>query len=282
LDDIESLEPGRRRLLEEYGAASNYDREDTSATGIAFYPDLARETSGPVLELGCGTGRVAIPIAGLGYAVTGLDVVPAMLEQARRKPEGRGVRWVDGDARDFDLGERFRLIFLTGNTFQAFLTRQDQDALLGCAHRHLHDDGMLAFETRNPRWADSTGTARVSPAQADETGTFAFLETRGQEEPGIGYFDVNGNAVSVSRTQTYDHVTQVLQWTTYHRWMEGGQPRMRVGHVAVRFTFPQELEGLLHHNGFETVRRYGDWDLSPLTATSRSIIVVCRKATRDA
>src|SRR5919202_3651613 len=71
--------------LEEYADPVAYDREDSSDTGVAFYAALARETDGPVLEIACGTGRVAIPIARQGYAVTGLDIVPGMLELARSK-----------------------------------------------------------------------------------------------------------------------------------------------------------------------------------------------------
>ena len=54
----------------------------------------------------------------------GLDVVPGMLQRARSKAAGLPIRWIEGDARDFDLDERFRLIFLTGNAFQAFVTKR--------------------------------------------------------------------------------------------------------------------------------------------------------------
>ena len=117
--------------LEEFADPAFYDRKDSSDTGVAFYAALARETGDPVLEIACGTGRVAIPIAREGFAVTGLDVVSGMLELARNKSAGLPVRWVEGDARSFDLGERFRLVFLTGNAFQLFLTNADQEALLG-------------------------------------------------------------------------------------------------------------------------------------------------------
>ena len=106
--------------LEEFADPANYDIEDSSDTGVAFYGNLAQETGGPVLELACGTGRVSIPIARLGFAVTGLDIVPGMLARARAKSEGLDTRWLEGDARDFNLSETFRLIFLTGNAFQAF------------------------------------------------------------------------------------------------------------------------------------------------------------------
>ncbi len=68
--------------LEVFADPVDYDRQDSSDTGVAFYAWLARETGGPVLELACGTGRVAIPIARQGFAVTGLDVIPGMLERA--------------------------------------------------------------------------------------------------------------------------------------------------------------------------------------------------------
>jgi SAM-dependent methyltransferase len=266
--------------LEEFGDPVNYDIEDDSDTGIAFYSALAQETGGPVLEIACGTGRVSIPIARLGFEVTGLDITPGMLERARSKSVGLPTRWVHGDARSFDLDERFRLVFLTGNAFQAFLTRADQEALLERVRMHLHEDGLFAFETRNPRWARSASASKEAPgetANLPDKGLFTLLETREEEEDGKVYIDANGHDVRVYRTQVYDHVSQVLHWTTYRRWREGDREQTRVTRIAVRFTFPQELEALLHHNGFATVRRYGDWNLEPLAADSPSIIVVCRK-----
>jgi 2-polyprenyl-3-methyl-5-hydroxy-6-metoxy-1,4-benzoquinol methylase len=62
--------------LEEFSDPINYDMEDISDTSVAFYTALTQETNGPVLEIACGTGRVSIPIARLGLAVTGLDIVP--------------------------------------------------------------------------------------------------------------------------------------------------------------------------------------------------------------
>lgn len=264
--------------LEEFADSHAYDVQDNSDTGVAFYAALAQETGGPVLEIACGTGRVSIPIAKLGFAVTGLDIVPGMLERARRKSVGLPTRWVEGDARKFDLGERFRLIFMTGNAFQAMLTRVDQEALLTCARRHLDHEGLFAFETRNPRWAAST---RPDPkgllGATHNGGLFAFLETRGEEEERRTYTDLNGRTVRVSMVQAYDHVAQILHWTTFRRWDEGDREQTKVTRIAVRFTFPQELGALLHYNGFTMIRQYGDWNLEPLTAASPSIIAVCRK-----
>jgi SAM-dependent methyltransferase len=253
--------------LEEFSDPLNYDMQDSSDTGVAFYRALAQEAGGPVLEIACGTGRVSIPIAQLGLPVTGLDIVPGMLERARSKSVGLPARWLEGDARTFDLGERFRLIFLTGNAFQAFVTNADQAALLQRVHMHLHDEGLFAFETRNP----------LLPNSKTRAGFFVTLETRDKEQDWPSFINAHGSEVRVSTTQVYDHVAQIVHVTGYKRWHEGAEDRTSIARTALRYTFPQELAALLHYNGFTIVRQYGDWNVEQLTATSPSIISVCRK-----
>lgn len=257
--------------LEAFSDPTNYDQEDPSDTGVAFYCALAREAGGSVLEIACGTGRVAIPIAQQGFPVTGLDIVPGMLARARAKSAGLAARWVEGDARTFDLGERFQLIFLTGNAFQAFVTNAEQAAVIQRAHAHLHDTGLFAFETRNPRWR-----GLEARAQGYE-GLFFTLETIAEERGSQTYTDVHGRPVRTSYTQLYDHAAQVLHLTGYKRWNDGQQERTQIVRTALRYTFPQELAALLHSQGFTIIRQYGDWNGEPLTGASPSIIVVCRK-----
>jgi SAM-dependent methyltransferase len=253
--------------LEEFADPVNYDLADPSDTGVAFYSALAREAGGSVLELACGTGRVSIPIARLGFPVTGLDIVPGMLEQAKSKSAGLPTRWVEGDARTFDLGEQFRLIFLTGNAFQAFLTNADQAALLQRVRAHLHDEGLFAFETRNP----------LLPNTKTREGLFVTLEAIDEEASWPSFINADGYEVRVSTTQVYDHVAQMVHLTGYKRWYAGEEERTLISRTALRYTFPQELAALLHYNGFAILRQYGDWNEEPLGATSPSIISVCRK-----
>jgi SAM-dependent methyltransferase len=255
--------------LEEFSDPINYDLADPSDTGVAFYRALAQEAGGPMLELACGTGRVTIPIAQLGFPVTGLDILPGMLERARSKSVGLPVRWVEGDARTFDLGEQFRLIFLTGNAFQAFVTNAEQKALLQRVRAHLYDEGLFAFETRNP----------LLPNSKTRAGLFVTLETHNEEQDWPSFINADGYEVRVSTTQVYDHVAQIVHLTGYKRWHEGEEEHTTITRTALRYTFPQELAALLHYNGFTIIRQYGDWDLEPLTTTSPSIISVCRKRT---
>jgi len=254
--------------LEVYADAINYDAEEAPTDyGVAFYCALAQEAGGSVLEIACGTGRVTIPVAKLGFPTTGLDIVPGMLERAKSKSAGLPIRWVEGDARTFDLQEQFRFIFLTGNAFQAFVTNTEQAALLQRVYAHLHHEGLFAFETRNP----------LFPTTNTREGGFPLLETRNEDRP--SFINVDGHEVRESTTQVYDHITQILHLAGEKRWYDGKEEHTKVTHIALRYTFPQELVALLHYNGFRIERQYGDWNVEPLSATSPSIISVCRKQT---
>ena len=249
--------------LEEFSDPPNYDIEEgeRSAARIAFYCDLAKAVGDPVLEIACGSGLVTIPLAVQGLDVTGLDLAHSMLEHARKKADRQklNIRWVEADARSFDLRRQYPFILLTGNAFQAFLRREDQEALLDSVKRHLSPNGIFAFETRNPSGHD--------------------LTNHPQEEFDQSYTSVEGHQVSVSYTQVYDPLAQMMYWTSYRRWNNGQRVHKKQTHIACRFTYPQELEALLYYNGFEVIHQYGDWNKEELRATSPSIISICQVKT---
>jgi hypothetical protein len=87
---------------------------------------------------------------------------------------------------------------------------------------------------------------------------------------------VEGHRVSISSTQIYDPIAQIIYWTSYRRWNDGERDHARETHIACRFTYPQELDALLHYNGFQIVRQYGNWNQEPLSASSPSMISLCR------
>lgn len=97
--------------LEEYADPVIYDLENSKFEPDGpFYLALAQRFSGPVLEIGCGTGRITIPLAEHGLDVTGLDIAPQMLERAKHKAQNLLIRWVEADARTFHLGTQFGFI----------------------------------------------------------------------------------------------------------------------------------------------------------------------------
>ena len=246
--------------LEEFTDPPNYDLEESerSAPRIAFYCDLARSVVGPALEIACGSGLVTIPIAATGLDTTGVDLARPMLEHARVKAEAQtlNIRWVEADAQSLNLGTQYQFILLTGNAFQAFLNRENQEALLASVKRHLAPNGIFAFETRNPSGHD--------------------LGTQLEEEFDQSYISVAGYRVSVSFKQSYDPLAQTIYWTSYRRWNDGKDNHIKETHIACRFTHPQELEALLHYNGFQVIEQYGNWNREKLSATSPSIISICK------
>jgi 2-polyprenyl-3-methyl-5-hydroxy-6-metoxy-1,4-benzoquinol methylase len=138
----------------EYDADNGPDRE-INRDDIPFYVALAREAAAQghaVLELGCGTGRVTIPMAQAGAVVTGLDNAPPMLDIARVRAQQAGVdvEWITADMASFELGRRFGLIAIPFRSFQLLQTVDALVDCLACVREHLEDDGRLAFNIFNP------------------------------------------------------------------------------------------------------------------------------------
>ena len=248
--------------LEEFTDPANYDLEQgpRSQERIAFWCQMAKRFGGPVLDLGCGTGLVAIPVARAGLSVTGVDLAEPMLAHARAKAEHEDLdmRWIQADVRELALARRFGFVILTGNAFQAFLTSADQQALLATVAAHLAPDGVFGFETRNP----------AGHALCDEP--------EGPVE--IEFVDVAGRRVAMSSSQRWDAAAQVIHWTTYRRSTDAaGAPIERTTHIACRFTSADEITELLDAAGFEIIVQYGDWAFAPFRPSGERLIVLCRR-----
>lgn len=212
---------------------------------------------GRILDLACGTGRDTISLAAHGYAVTGVDLVPEMIEQARRKSDERGVAvaWVVADARALHLPQRFAFAYMIGNAFQLFYTRADQETLLACVRRHLRPGGRFLFETRNPSPQNLYEVHHSEPRRVTAPDGTQLVVT---EDPPV-----------------YDPLSQIQHYTSHYAWLRpDGQQVQQTKRIALRYVFPQEIEALLHYNGFAVQARYGSWQQEPLSATSREMIFV--------
>ncbi|MDK8180323.1 class I SAM-dependent methyltransferase [Paenibacillus sp. UMB4589-SE434] len=239
--------------LEEYLDPINYDLEfGGEINKYHFYIELAKSNPGEVLELACGTGLTTIPLSQSGINITGVDISPTMLEYARIKAKGLPAIFLDGDARTFKSEKRFSMIYLTGNAFQAFLSDEDQTCLLKTVYTHLKPNGIFVFETRNPLGTDLSS----------------------QEESTWGQFiDKDGHHVKVSGTQSYDDTNHIMHWVTFRDWGH----KKSTSRIACRFTDNDTLKSMLTSNGFCIESQYSDWDKTPFSTFSSSIITVCRK-----
>ncbi len=249
------------RMSEEYGevTARYYDAAyaglRTGSGDADFYLELARESGGPVLELGCGTGRVLLPIARAGIPCTGLDLSEPMLEALREREPPASLRLVRAPMQDFDLGaERFRLIFSAFRVFQHLYTVQDQLSFLACVRRHLARGGRFAFDVFAP------GLARTALAEEPE-----------RED---ARFELDGDLVVRHTGVTREHEKQLMRLQMrYERWRGGEVVDNQSVAFLMRYFFRFELEHLLARAGFESFELYGDFERGPYDGTGDMIFV---------
>jgi SAM-dependent methyltransferase len=221
---------------------------------VAFYVDAAREAGGPVLELGCGTGRVLIPTARAGVEIVGLDASPRMLDICRARltvetPEVQSrATLVHGDMRAFDLGRRFTLATIPFRPFQHLLSVEDQLACLQSIRRHLLDNGRLVFDLFNP----SLDLLANHPLGVESGQEPEFVTPDGRR------------VVRCYRTVAQDRFNQIgshdLLYDVTHP--DGRQERL-VHAFSLRYLFRFEAEHLLARAGFEIEHLYSDYARSP-------------------
>jgi len=224
---------------------------------VGFYVEAAAEFGGPVLELGCGTGRVAIPTARSGIEVAGLDASAGMLGTLRRRlqaepPDVRSrVSLHHGDMRRFDLGVVFRLVTIPFRPFQHLVTLEDQLACLAAIRRHLEPDGHLVFDVFNPSIHNLAKTA--DGAETDEEPPFTLPDGR--------------TVVRRHRMLERDLIRQVNtgELVYYVKHPDGREERL-VHAFRMRCIFRFEAEHLLERAGFTVEHVYSDFDRSPYGA----------------
>ena len=241
------------------------DRQD-----VAFFVEMARRSEGPVLELGCGTGRVLIPTARAGVEIVGLDLSPSMLsvcrEKLSREPQAvqSRVQLVQGDMQQFDLGREFGLVTIPFRPFQHLITVEDQLSCLDSIHRHLADGGRLILDLFNPSL----------PRLVEER----YLAESG-EEPEFTMPD-GRKVVRRHRTVSRDLFNQIIDSELiYYVTHPDGREERLVHRFQMRYLFRFEAEHLLARSGFQVENVYSDYDRSPYGAKyPGELIIVAGKA----
>ncbi|MEN6369521.1 MAG: class I SAM-dependent methyltransferase [Thermotogota bacterium] len=251
--------------------AETYDAAVPDWPGeISFYLDAAdwAKTCGEVvLELACGTGRVALRLARAGAKVVGLDLSSAMLEAAREKSvDVPNVSWVEADMRSFDLERTFGLILIPGHAFHNLLTPDDQVACLSCVKRHLAPGGTLIVHLDHQDMAWLGDLVRAKGGVFEEEETFRRPKT--------------GRAVRAMRAWRYERSTQTAICET--RWEELDEnghvvESHETGPIRLHCLFRFEVEHLIARVGLEVRATYGDFFGEPLSDDSSQMIWVATK-----
>ena len=265
--DLGAADLVERGCREHYRDSELYDFEyRRRRRDVSFYRELAREllgSSGRVLELACGSGRVTTALLRDGHSVVGVDLSMAMLRRSASRVErlGRAARGramlVRADMRRFALAARFPLVVMAFNSFEHLYTRVEVAACLERVRAHLEPGGRFAFDVQNPnlKWLARDPSRRWART--------AFRHP------------TTGERMIYSTNHDYDPVSQIALIRLYYG-PTGGPGRERVVHLSQRKFFPAELEALLTHSGFTVERRYGDFAGEPLDGDAESQVLVCR------
>lgn len=239
-----------------------YDIEhDGLIDDLLMYENFARRCGSPVLELGCGTGRVALHLARAGIEITGLDASPAMLAIARAKLAraglGEHVRLLEADLGNFALDQQFALATLAINTFMHFLTVAEQVRVLTTARRHLEPGGLLIIDLPRPDHSLLLDTGE--PLALNQTLT----------DP------ASGRTIFKLIAATLEPATQTRHLVlAYDETDAEGVLRRTAALFAVHYFFRYEMELLLDKAGFVVEALYGSYGLDPYESDSERMIFV--------
>ncbi len=250
--------------------AAVYDAVYANSADVAFWQVMSAAVSGGLLELGCGTGRVLLPIARAGHEITGLDLAGHMLARCRAKlqaepPEVRDrVTLLEADMTSFGLDRRFTQIYCAFGTFHHLRTTDQQLACLGRCRQHLRARGTLILDLINPDPAPSSVNNDV-PADADMPAAIVDWTDGRQIRSWATVRDCHRSLQCNDCEVTYEIVEA------------DGTTQRLTETFPMRLLYRYELEHLLARCGFRVVTLYGDYDRSAFSDESLGMIVVAEQ-----
>lgn len=238
-----------------------YDAEhDPIIEDVALYLQLAEIVGDPILELGCGSGRILAPLAAAGHDITGIDRSAAMLRRARQRLSDAGVDGIrlvlaEMDELPLELFGRQGLVFLSHNTLLHATTSGSQRAVLSAARAALDPRGMLVLDVINP----------LSDIASSDEGRMTY-EGRWPAP--------DGGSVAKFSSRLVDQATQrILTEIWYDHVDPHGVVTRTATRLELRYVTSAELLLQLELSGFVKPQLYGSYDLDPYTETSPRMIV---------
>lgn len=246
----------------EYDVLAKYfDLYFNHTNDIPFWQDMSKRLGSPILELSCGTGRLAFPIAETGVAVTGLDYSVSMLNIAKKKLKKlpisiqRRVKLVHGDSVSFSLPNKFRAIF-SAESFWA-VSDEDQTKMLNSIKSHLLPGGYLVMSIYNFH-------ERTEDIKTHQLKTCKYF-------PDFGFTLTRQCFVEGKAGSNIDKIVHFLD-----RVYENGTIKRIVTERIERQRTKDELVRILNSHGFAIQKLYGEYDMTPWSDSTKWTIVVAR------
>lgn len=217
-----------------------YDGLNTFLSDLQFYKKwLPTNKDARILELCCGTGRLAIPIAKDGYNISGVDYTASMLERAKEKASQAGLKinFIEADIRTLNLQEKFDLIFLPFNSIHHLYKNEDLFEVLKVVRNHLKEKGLFLLDCFNPN--------------------IRYIVEKEKEQQVIAEYRTNdGRKVLIEQSMYYENTTQInrIKW---HYYIDNKFHSIQ--NMDMRLFFPQELDSYFKQARFNIIHKFGDF-----------------------
>lgn len=242
--------------------ADFFDLLHANCEDADIYPVLLKSYGNKILELGSGTGRIAVPLANAGFQVTGIEYEPDMIALMEKKQYPReNLKVFRADARNFSLNERFDAILLTCNFINHFPDANDVLSTLACCKKHLKPDGCVIIECSVPD-------------------TEYMVKSNGEEETLV--FPTGDNSeIRDFFLPRYDLLNQVeMDSIRLEEWKDGQLVREACTEEKLTWYYPREIRSLIREAGMDIVWEssclFPDGKTVPITADSYNMIFSCR------
>ena len=232
-----------------------YDSMNAGLNDLPFYTKwLPKNEGAKILELCCGTGRLTLPLAKQGYNLTGVDIMPSMLEQAKKNAAQANVEinYIEADIRFLDIDEKFDLIFIPFNSIHHLYQNEDLLAVFEVVKKHLKKDGLFLFDCYNPN-------IQYIVEHEKEVNEIASFTTK------------DGRAISIKQQMKYEKDTQInrIEW---HYSINGTFDSTQ--NLDMRMYFPQELDAYLQWKNFTILHKFGSFEEEVFQSDSEKQIFV--------
>lgn len=240
------------------------DNRDILIEDIPFYTDYATKQDGEILELGCGTGRVALVLAKQGFRVTGLDLSEQMLDVFRHKLKSQPeladkITLVQGNMANFNFDYKFSLIIAPFRAFQSLTDDEDIAMSLKCIKEHLTENGKFIVNVFNPR--------RVM----DESWCYPETVQWERQDEATGNYVVKkhwGDKIDTKNQIIYPHFAFEITYPN-------GKTERIVDDLKLKYYYYDQLRAVVERAGMEITDEYSWYDKAPIGG--REIIFVCRR-----
>ena len=237
-------------------------------TDREFYLNLCKEVDGKILELGCGTGRILIPIAEAGKEITGLDLSEHMLSVCQKKLSlldrdiQEKVNLIQGNMTNFSIDDQFNLVTIPFRAFQHLITVDDQLSCFKSIHHHLMANGLLIFDLFQVDL--NIIKNRILNEEIEDFPEYELNDGRRLRRT---------HRVTAFNTEDQFNDVELIYYLT----AKNGITERIIHAFPMRYFFRAEIEHLLDQCGFQIIHIYGDFDKSSLTENSLEMFFIAQK-----